>query len=67
MVVIDWFKVGIRGKYNDNLLLFIQIMREINFLIITKTKMNLNLKFKFSIFKDEYGDNKTSKKINKRG
>ena len=38
VVVVDWYRVGVREEYNDDIVLFIQIIREKNCLMITKKK-----------------------------
>ena len=67
IVVIDWCKVDVREKYDDNLVLLIQMMRDVNFLMIAKTKNELKLKKLISKLKDEYWDNTESKKSNNKG
>ena len=67
IVAIDWCNFEVRDKSDDNLVLFIQIMRDINLSMIAKTKMSWNLKYVISKFKDEHWDNKKSRKNNKKG
>ena len=65
--VIDWCRIEVRDKSDDDLILFIQIMREINCSMIIKTETNWNLKYVISKLKDEYWDNTKSRKNNKKG
>ena len=63
--MIDWCKFEVRDESDDGLVLFIQIMRDINFSMITKK--NWNLKYEISKFKDGYWGNTKSKKYPKKG